>query len=280
MSEYTTDAPLGAQLLDDGARFALWAPEATAVHLVLVTDRPSPAELAMRRGEDGVWRLFVPGVRHGQLYGFRVDGPWAPEHGLRFNRQKVLLDPYARAISGGVDFRADIRSYRTDAPHLPDPGDSLGSVPLGVVVDDTPPPPPVARRRSMAETVVYEMHLRGFTKLHPLVPDHLRGSYLGLAYPDVVQYLVDLGVTAVELLPIHHFVSEPFIAAKGLRNYWGYNTLGFFAPHAMYKAHGTTGDQISHFKEMVGALHAAGLEVILDVVYNHSAEGGLDGPTM
>ncbi|HCA85160.1 MAG TPA: glycogen debranching enzyme GlgX [Streptomyces sp.] len=275
-----TSAPLGARIVDDGAQFSIWAPAATNVRLVLVTDRPTPSELDLHRQDDGVWTRFVPGVRPGQLYGFRADGPWAPEQGLRFNPHKFLLDPYARAIIGGVDFRGDIRGHRRDAPHIMDTNDSLGSVPLGMVVADTPPPPPVARRRPMSESVIYEMHLRGFTKLHPQVPDHLRGSYLGIADPAVVDYLLDLGVTAVELLPVHHFVSEPFIALKGLRNYWGYNTLGFFAPHAMYKAHGMAGDQVTHFKQMVGALHEAGIEVILDVVYNHTAEAGELGPTL
>ena len=280
MTDIHSEAPLGARVLDDGAQFALWAPEATSVGLLLVSDRSAPVTLDMHREADGTWQLFVPGIEPGQLYAYVVDGPWRPEAGQRFNRHKIVLDPYARAISGGVDFRGDIRAFRDDAPQRMDTAESLGSVPLGVVVADTPPPPPIARRRPMSETVIYELHLRGFTKLHPFVPDHLRGSYLGLAYPDVIAYLKDLGVTAVELLPIQHFVSEPFVALKGLRNYWGYNTLGFFAPHAMYKAHGTTGNQVDHCKQMVGALHEAGIEVLLDVVYNHTAEGGVDGPSL
>lgn len=274
-----SSAPLGAILTNGGVRFSLWAPSATGVELVLPGRRIEPRELSMNRGDDGVWSLHVPGVRAGQTYGYRVDGPWDPAAGMRFNRNKVVLDPYARSITGGVDFRGDIFAHRLDAPHLPDTNDSLGSVPLGVVVEDTPPPVPVAKRRSMADSIIYETHLRGFTKLHPEVPDHLRGSYLGLADPAVIDYLTSLGVTAVELLPVHHFVSEPFVAHKGLRNYWGYNTLGFFAPHALYKAH-LDGDQIAQFKEMVSALHEAGIEVLLDVVYNHTAEGGVDGPTL
>ena len=280
MTDVHGETPLGARLLPDGAEFSLWSPEATQVELVLVDDHPRPTLLPMHVRPDGVWKLFVPGVQAGQMYGFRVDGPWEPQHGRRLNPNKLLLDPYARAISGGVDFRASIRAFRDDDPRRIDEHDSLGSVPLGVVVADTPAPTPIERRRPLAESVIYEMHLRGFTKLHPFVPDHLRGSYLGLAYPDVVNYLVDLGVTAVELLPIHHFVSEPFVALKGLRNYWGYNTLGFFAPHAMYKAHGMAGSQVDHFKQMVSALHKAGIEVLLDVVYNHTAEGGVDGPSL
>ena len=279
MQEYSS-APLGATFLDGGVRFSLWAPRATAVDLVLITDRPQPTEIGMRRSDDGVWELFVSGVAPGQLYSYRVDGPWDPAHGQYFNRNKLVLDPYAKSISGGVDFREDIRAHRADAPHLIDPNDSLGAVPLGVVVEDTPAPTPIAKRRSMADTVIYELHLRGFTKMHPLVPDHLRGSFLGLADPVVIEYLKDLGITAVELLPIHQFVAEPFVALKGLRNYWGYNTLGYFAPNAMYKAHGTPGDQIAHFKQMVSALHEADIEVILDVVYNHTAEGGIDGPSL
>ncbi|RRD47907.1 glycogen debranching protein GlgX [Tessaracoccus sp. OH4464_COT-324] len=280
MSNAITDAPLGAHLTDDGVRFSLWAPSAESVELILVGHRSTPDTIPMERKSDGCWHRFVPGIGAGQQYGYRVHGEWSPENGSRFNSQKLLLDPYARAISGGVDFRADIRAYRSDAPHQLDLNDSLGHVPLSVVVANTPAPTPIRRRRPMSETVIYELHLRGFTRLHPYVPDHLRGSYLGLAYPDVIAYLKDLGVTAVELLPVHHFVSEPFVALKGLRNYWGYNTLSFFAPHAMYKAPGMLADQVTQFKEMVSALHENDIEVLLDVVYNHTAEGGIDGPSL
>ena len=279
MTEATT-AALGAHIVDDGVQFRIWAPSASGVDLVLITSRPEPTTLEMHREEGGLWSRFVPEVGADQIYSFRVHGDWDPRHGLRFNHNKLVLDPYARAISGGVDFRADIRAHRADSLDIMDENDSMGAVPMAVVVGETPPPTPIARRKPMSESVIYEMHLRGFTKLHPHVPDHLRGSYLGLADPAVITYLQELGVTAVQLLPVHHFVSEPFIALKGLRNYWGYNTLGFFAPHAMYKAHGAYGDQIAHFKTMVSALHEAGIEVLLDVVYNHTAEGGLDGPTL
>ena len=163
---------------------------------------------------------------------------------------------------------------------MPEETDSFAAVPLSVVVSTSPPPVPIARPVPLADSVVYELHVKGFTRLHPAVPEHLRGTYAGLAYPAVVAHLVDLGVTAVELLPVHHFVSEPFLIRRGLSNYWGYNTLGFFAPHAAYGSVGTLGEQVREFKDMVSALHAAGIEVILDVVYNHTGEGGHEGPTL
>lgn len=272
---------LGAHVLADGTRFGLWAPSASRVDLVLVDSRNGQHNIAMQRGDNGVWSAFVSGVGNGQLYGYRVHGAWEPEQGLRFNPARLLLDPYARAVSGGVDYRGPIHDHLGDHAWTQNTTDSLGAVPLGVVVADTPPPPPVSGgRRPMSETVIYEMHVRGFTKMHPLVPEHLRGSYAALAYPDVIQYLLETGITAVELLPVHHFASEPFVAHKGLRNYWGYNTLAYFAPHAYYATRGTIGSQVDEFKAMVGALHEAGIEVLLDVVYNHTAEGGHAGPTL
>ncbi len=272
---------LGAQVEASGVRFGLWAPQATAVELTLVNPPAQQRNLPMYRDDRGIWQTYVAGIGAGQEYGFRVHGDWAPHHGRRFNPARLLIDPYARAINGGIDYRGPIHDHIVGDDFHPNSTDSLGAVPLSVVVADTPPPiPVVGGRRPMSETIIYEMHVRGFTKMHPLVPEHLRGSYAGLAYPDVIAYLRDLGVTAVELLPIHHFASEPFIANKGLRNYWGYNTLSYFAPHAFYATRGTLGNQVSEFKDMVSALHAAGIEVILDVVYNHTAEGGHEGPTL
>ncbi|MEO7589149.1 MAG: glycogen debranching protein GlgX [Arachnia sp.] len=271
---------LGARLVDDGALFGLWAPRATGVTLTLVHDRKQQHDVAMVLGEGGMWSVHVPGVVSGQRYGYRVDGVWDPSQGSRFNPNRLLVDPYARAISGGVDFRGPILDHIPGHDYTMDKTDSIGAVPLSVVVEDSPAPTPMARRRPMAETVIHELHVRGFTKSHPLVPEHLRGSYAGLAYPEVIKYLKDLGVTAVELLPVHHFVSEPFVVAKGMRNYWGYNTLGFFAPHSFYATRGNRGNQVDEFKDMVSALHEADIEVILDVVYNHTAEGGHAGPTM
>ena len=209
-----------------------------------------------------------------------MHGGWAPHSGARFNPAKLLLDPYARAITGGVDYRGPILDHTEASDYEPDPRDSFNAVPLGVVVAETPPPAPLAAPVPMAETVLYELHVKGFTRLHPAVPEHLRGSYAGLAYPAVIEHLKELGVTSVQLLPVHHFVSEPFLIRRGLSNYWGYNTLGFFAPHAAYGSVGTLGQQVTEFKDMVSAFHEAGLEVILDVVYNHTGEGGHEGPTL
>ncbi|MCC2593035.1 glycogen debranching protein GlgX [Tessaracoccus sp. OS52] len=271
---------LGAHVTRGGVRFGLWAPRADRVDLVLVSADGRQTGVAMSPSPGGIWTTLVPGIGAQQLYGYRVHGPWDPGAGSRFNPARLLVDPYARAITGGIDYLGPIHDHALGNHFELDGTDSFGSVPLSVVVADTPPPTPLERRRSLDESVIYELHLRGFTKTHPVVPEHLRGNYLGLAYPGVIDYLLALGVTAVELLPVHHFVSEPFVAARGMGNYWGYNTLGFFAPHAFYATYGTTGGQVQEFKTMVSALHEAGIEVILDVVYNHTAEGGHEGPTV
>ncbi|GAB3814437.1 glycogen debranching protein GlgX [Tessaracoccus terricola] len=281
MTDGLTDTSrLGARVTSDGVRFGLWAPRAERVELVLVDALSQQSNLYMALGEGGIWEVFAPGVGDQQLYGYRVHGPWDPGAGSRFNPARLLVDPYARAITGGIDYSGPIHDHVPGDHFEMDPTDSFGSVPLSVVVADTPAPTPLRERRSLAESVIYEMHLRGFTKTHPAVPEHLRGNYAGLAYPSVISYLKDLGVTAVQLLPVHHFVSEPFVAQRGMRNYWGYNTLGFFAPHAFYATLGTTGQQVHEFKAMVSALHEADIEVYLDVVYNHTAEGGHEGPTV
>ena len=250
------------------------------MELVLIGEDKGQRNIDLSRGHDGVWTGHVRGVVAGQRYGYRVHGGWAPHSGARFNPAKLLLDPYARAITGGVDYRGPILDHTEASDYEPDPRDSFHAVPLGVVVAETPPPTPLAVPVSMAETVLYELHVKGFTRLHPAVPEHLRGSYAGLAYPTVIEHLKELGVTSVQLLPVHHFVSEPFLIRRGLSNYWGYNTLGFFAPHAAYGSVGTLGQQVTEFKDMVSAFHEAGLEVILDVVYNHTGEGGHEGPTL
>lgn len=271
---------LGARVLNGGTNFALWAPRATAVELALVGRDRKQTNVDMRPGEDGIWQVFVPGIEPEQRYGFRVHGPWNPEQGLRFNPAKLLVDPYARALTGGVDYLGPIRDHIVGSNFEPDDTDSFAAVPLSVVVADSPPPTPLASPPDPASMVVYEAHLKGFTQLHPLVPEHLRGTYAGMAYPAVIEYLKDLGVNAIEFLPLQHFISEPFAVGRGLVNYWGYNTLGFFAPHAPYSSSGTTGQQVAEFKQMVSALHEAGIAVILDVVYNHTAEGGHEGPTL
>lgn len=274
------DAVLGAHLENDGASFSLWAPRATRVELALVDDDGEQANSDLSRGPDGVWHGWVAQVEAGQRYGFRVHGAWDPQTGQRFNPARLLLDPYARAITGGVDYAGPITDHTAESNFDLDPTDSAGFVPLSVVVADSEPPVPLAQPKALDELVIYETHLRGFTRMHPAVPEHLRGSYAGLAYPAVIDYLVALGVNAVELLPVQHFVSEPFVVGKGLVNYWGYNTLGYFAPHAHYSSSGTRGEQVTEFKAMVSALHEAGIAVLLDVVYNHTGEGGHEGPTL
>jgi glycogen debranching enzyme GlgX len=264
-------APLGATVLGDATNFAVWAPEATRMELCLFDDTGVERQLALTERSLGVWHGRVPGVGHGQRYGFRAHGRWDPQHGARFNPAKLLLDPYARAVSGGYDPRELTYPDRDSAPY----------VPRSVVVDE-PFDWGTERRPAVpwSDTVVYELHVKGFTQRHPELPEHLRGTYAGLAHPAVVGYLRDLGVTAVELLPVHQFVSEPKVSARGLSNYWGYNSIGFFAPHNRYSASGQDGEQVGEFKAMVRALHAAGIEVILDVVYNHTAEGPPNGPTL
>jgi len=271
---------LGAHVVDGGTAFALWAPRATRVELALVHPDHTQVNHEMQRSADGVWHVFVPGVDAEQRYGYRVHGAWDPANGERFNPAKLLLDPYARAITGGVDYSGPILDHVASSDFVPSPEDSSHAVPLSVVVRDSPPPRPIAQPVPASDSVVYELHVKGFTRLHPLVPEHLRGTYSGLAYPAVVAHLKSLGVTAVELLPVHQFVSEPFLIGRGLSNYWGYNTLGFFAPHSAYGSVGTLGQQVDEFKHMVSALHDAGIEVILDVVYNHTGEGGHEGPTL
>jgi glycogen operon protein len=228
----------------------------------------------------GVWHGAVPDVRVGTRYGYRADGPWEPTQGRRFNPAKLLLDPYARAVSGAVVPGPAVFGYDDTEPDRPSALDSAGAMAKGVVVhddfdwgDDRPP------GRAWLDTVIYELHVKGFTTCHDRVPEHLRGTFAGLGHPVVTDYLRDLGVTAVELLPSFEFVSEPFLAARGLTNYWGYNTIGFFAPHHAYSSSGDRGQQVTEFKQVVKDLHAAGLEVILDVVYNHTAEAGVEGPT-
>ncbi len=271
---------LGAQVLPEGTSFALWAPRASRVELALITQPGEQHNVDLELGPDGTWSTFVPDVGHGQVYGYRVHGDWDPNSGRRFNPAKLLVDPYARAITGGVDYSGPIFDHTASSNFEPDTQDSFGAVPLSVVVAPSPPPEPLARPIPPTELVIYEAHLKGFTRQHPAVPEHLRGSYLGMAYPAVIEHLVDLGVNAVEFLPLHHFVSEPFVVGRGLRNYWGYNTLGFFAPHAGYSASGSNGEQVAEFKHMVGELHKAGIAVIMDVVYNHTCEGGHEGPTL
>ena len=276
--------PLGATPGDGGTNFAVASSVADAVTLCLFDDAGTETQIPLPDYDAGVWHGLVPGVGPGQAYGYRVTGPYDPARGLRCNPAKLLLDPYARAISGEVTFGPEVLGYAVDGPDAPSMLDSAGHMPRSLVVDGTfawtdggP------RRRRYSDTVIYEVHVKGFTMRHPGVPAELRGTYAGFGHEAAVGYLTDLGVTAVELLPVHQNVPESFLPQRGLTNYWGYNTIGYFAPHNGYSAAaraGRAGGQVAEFKAMVDALHAAGIEVILDVVFNHSAEADHMGPTL
>jgi glycogen operon protein len=273
--------PLGAHWDGNGTNFSVFSEVATSVDLCLFDADGGERRVPLPEVTAFCWHGYLPGVGPGQRYGFRVDGPWAPDQGHRCNPHKLLLDPYARAVSGDVVWGPAVLPYRPDSPDEPGEEDSAASVPRSVVVDpsfdwagDRLP------RRPLHETVIYEVHVKGFTKRMPGVPEELRGTYAGLAHPAAIDYLRHLGVTAVELLPVHQFLHDGHLAERGLRNYWGYNSIGYFAPHAEYSHAGDGGQQVAEFKAMVKALHAAGLEVILDVVYNHTAEGNHLGPML
>jgi isoamylase len=279
--------PLGATWDGAGVNFALFSEHATAVELCLFDDRDERVERARIRLEerdDQVWHCYLPQARPGLRYGYRVHGPYEPAAGHRFNPAKLLLDPYARAIERTVVWDDALFGYRVgaeDADLEIDDRDSAGYMPKCIVIDsafswgrDEPP------RHQRHQSVIYEVHVKGFTMRHPDVPEDLRGTYAGLTTPAVVDYLHRLGVTAVELLPCHQFVAERHLVERGLTNYWGYNSIGFFAPDVRYAATGGRGGQVAEFKTMVKTLHEAGIEVILDVVYNHTAEGTELGPTL
>jgi isoamylase len=278
--------PLGATWDGEGVNFALFSEHATNVELCLFEepdDAKEYARIPLRERTDLIWHAYLPDVRPGSLYGFRVDGPYAPHEGHRFNPNKLLLCPYSKAISGPVDWDDALYGYEIGHPDEDrsfDHRDSAAHMPKSVVVDtaftwgdDRPPRIPWNR------TVIYECHVKGTTMRHPAVPPEVRGTYLGMASDPVVDHLTALGVTAVELLPVHQFVNDRHLVERGLRNYWGYNSIGFFAPHVAY-ATGGRGQQVDQFKSMVKTLHKAGIEVILDVVYNHTGEGNHLGPTL
>jgi glycogen operon protein len=275
-------APLGATWDGEGTNFAVFSDGAEAVDLCLFDESGEETRVPLEETTHKVWHGYVERVGPGQLYGFRADGPFDPSRGLRWNASKLLLDPYARAVAGSLTLDDAIFGYPPGRDDLAqDHRDSAPYVPRSVVVHDAFPWGDDARPRTAWEdTVIYELHVRGFTMTHPDIPAPIRGTYAGLAHPAAIRHLVGLGVTAVELMPVHAFVSEPAVLRRGLTNYWGYNTLGFFAPHAPYAATGDRGQQVGEFKAMVRALHAAGIEVILDVVYNHTAEGDETGPTL
>ncbi len=271
---------LGATWTPESTTFAVRSPESTAAWVCLFDEAGGEQRHQLTEHTLGVWHGSLPDLAPGQLYGFRVDGPWDPARGARFNPCKLLQDPYARAIHGGVVDHDALLAHDPADPRRRSELDSAPYVPRSVVVRDTfdwgEDAPPL---RPWQDTVVYELHVKGFTALHPLVPEHLRGTYAGLASDPVIEYLLDLGVTAVELLPTQHFLTELEVVRRGLTNYWGYNTLAYFAPHAAYSSSGSRGEQVSEFKTMVKRFHEAGLEVLLDVVYNHTAETGAEGPS-
>jgi len=279
--------PLGATWDGAGVNFALFSENAEGVELCLfdAPDAPHESErVPLTEHTDQVWHAYLPEARPGQLYGYRVHGPYRPEAGHRFNPHKLLIDPYAKAIASTINWDDAVFGYTLGHPQADLSGDERDSapyVPRAVVVDsafswggDEHP------RTPWHKTLIYELHVRGFTRQHPEVPEELRGTYAGLAHPAVIDYLHALGVTAVELMPVHQFVSDKFIQDRGLTNYWGYNSIGFFAPDVRYSSSGTLGQQVSEFKTMVRTFHREGLEVILDVVYNHTGEGSHLGPTL
>jgi len=278
-----TDAPLGATWDGEGANFALFAEMAEGVELVFYDSggqETSTYDLVERT--DLVWHGYVEKVDPGQHYGYRVRGPYAPDQGLRYNHNKLLLDPYALAISGTFHHGPELFGYRVGADDTePSDLDSAPAMPRCVVVDRSFPWGDDRRpNTAWADTIIYEVHVKGFTEKHPDVPEDLRGTYAGLAHPAAIAHLQNLGVTAVELMPVHQFIDSGFLVQRGLVNYWGYDSVGYFAPEARYSASGAHGQQVREFKAMVRALHAAGLEVILDVVYNHTGEGNHLGPTV
>lgn len=274
--------PLGATADATGTNFAV-ASGGDEARLCLFDADGAETQLPMPDRDGDVWHGFVPGVGPGQAYGFRVDGPFDPGRGARYNPAKLLLDPYARAITGEVRYGPEVLGHSTENPSAPSALDSAGHVPRSLVTAAAPGGAAPKAGHALADSIIYEVHVRGFTATHPGVPEALRGTYAGLAHEAALQHLVDLGVTAVELLPVHRSVPEQFLVDRGLTNYWGYNTIGFFAPHAHYSAAaraGQPGAEVAEFRAMVDALHGAGLEVILDVVFNHTAEGGAGGPTL
>ena len=275
--------PLGATYDGSGTNFSVFSEVATGVDLCLFDQFGGEQRIPLGEVTAFCWHAYLPGVKPGQRYAFRVHGPWAPEAGLRCNPAKLLLDPYAKAITGQSAWHHSLYPYDVlgGNEERRNDEDSAPHVPRCVVVNpyfdwanDRPP------RRPLHETVIYEVHVKGYTARHPKVPPDQRGTYAGLAHPDVIDHLVRLGVTAVELLPVHQFAHDDPEGRKGRRNYWGYNSIGYFAPHNEYSAGGDEGEQVQEFKSMVMRLHEAGIEVILDVVYNHTAEGNHLGPVL
>lgn len=276
--------PLGASYDGAGVNFALYSQVAQKVELCLFDEHDAETRIEMTEQNSYVWHNYIPGLQPGQRYGYRVYGPYDPMHGLRCNPNKLLLDPYAKAIEGNIDGDESLFSYWFKSPDdtsamndLDSAAHTMKSAVINPYFDWGNDQHPYI---SYHDSVIYEAHVRGMTNLNMDVPPDIRGTYAGLAYPSVIEYLKKLGVTAIELMPIHQFVNDSFLQEKGLSNYWGYNTIGFFAPHNAYSSSGERGEQVNEFKSMVKAYHRAGMEVILDVVYNHTAEGNHMGPTL
>ncbi|MEV6673744.1 glycogen debranching protein GlgX [Streptomyces sp. NPDC051162] len=273
--------PLGATYDGAGTNFAVFSEAAERIELCLLHDDGSETAVELRESDAFVRHAYLPGIMPGQRYGFRAHGPYDPGSGLRCNSAKLLLDPYARAVSGAVDWGEAVYGYPFGRPEKRNDMDSAPHMMTSVVVnpyfdwgDDRPP------RTDYHRTVIYEAHVKGLTMRHPALPEEIRGTYAALAHPAVIEHLTELGVTAIELMPVHQFVNDHRLSDAGLANYWGYNTIGFFAPHNSYASWGDRGQQVLEFKSAVRALHAAGIEVVLDVVYNHTAEGNHLGPTL
>ena len=276
--------PLGASYDGAGVNFALFSQVAQKVELCLFDEEDRETRVEMTEQNSYVWHNYLPGIQPGQRYGYRVYGPYDPAKGLRCNPNKLLLDPYAKAIEGNIDGDESLYSYWFKSPEDVTSMNTLDSAPHTMKSSVVNPYFDWGNDQhpniSYHDSVIYEAHVRGMTNLNLDVPPDIRGTYAGLAYPSVIEYLRKLGVTAIELMPIHQFVNDSFLQEKGLSNYWGYNTIGFFAPHNAYSSSGQRGEQVNEFKSMVKAYHRAGMEVILDVVYNHTAEGNNLGPTL
>jgi len=273
--------PLGATYDGAGVNFALFSEVATRVELCLIDDELNETRIDLPEVDGFVWHGYLPGIQPGQRYGYRVHGPYEPANGHRCNPAKLLLDPYAKAIDGQISSDESLFSYYFDGRDELNTLDSLPHTMYSVVINpffdwgqDRLP------QHEYHESVIYEAHVKGLTQLHPDIPEDIRGTYAGIAHPATIEHLTSLGITALELMPVHQFVQDSALQDKGLTNYWGYNTIGFLAPHNAYAAYGSRGEQVLEFKSMVKALHAADIEVILDVVYNHTAEGNHMGPTL
>ncbi len=278
--------PIGATLYPDGVNFSIYSENAKRVVLCLFDEEGNETQLPVKEVYHSIWHVFIKGIKAGQQYGYRMYGDYNPHKGLRFNPNKLLIDPYAKALAGSLQWHKSVFGYEMGEDDGDDGSsfneeDSAPYVPKSVVVsnefdweDDKP------LLTSYSDTIIYEAHVKGLTKLHPAIPEPIRGTFAAVSHPVMIEYLKDLGINAIELMPVHYFISDKTLEDKGLHNYWGYNTIAFFAPDNKYSASNEAGEIVKEFKTMVKELHKAGIEVILDVVYNHTAEGNQLGPTL